>query len=244
MATFQPDNVAEATAFHKVISQAAELRDKNVIVIDLRGNGGGSYQWFMAFLRELYGPQMTDFYARERLKIQAYFVPSAVTPDDNKPPAQDPLNTPHDPLIEQSEADPVRVLLPNGQQAYRQQRIPEAASGTPAGPPPENPVKAKVFVLTDNNSASAVNSFLDEVLHFPGVVQIGTAPLSDRRSGSPAPYNLPSGNATLYVPAMVRIGRSRGEMEEYEPKVRFDGNITDTNAVKLWVLTTVQKAAQ
>ena len=93
-------------------------------------------------------------------------------------------------------------------------------------------------------AASAVNSFLDEVLHFPGVVQIGTAPLSDRRSGSPAPFGLASGNATFYVPAMVRAGRSRNEMEEYEPKVRFDGDIADTNAVERWVLNTVLKAAQ
>ena len=239
LSTFQPESVAEAAAFHKVIAQAADWREKEMLILDLRGNGGGSYQWFMAFLRALYGPQVTDFYARERLKIQAYFVPSAVTPDDDTAAAKDAFDTPHDPLIEQSEAEPRRVRLSHQHYAYQQRRIPAAQSGAPAGPPPENPVKARVFVLTDNHSGSAVNSFLDEALRIPGVELIGTAPLSDRRSGSPAPFTLPSGSFTLHVPAMIRIGRSRDEMQEYEPKFRFDGNITDTDAVKQWILSAV-----
>ena len=184
---------------------------------------------------------MTDFYARERLKIQAYFVPGVVTLDGGRTLTKDPFDTPHDPLIEQSEADPVRVHFSNHHVAYQQRPIPVAQSGPPAGAPPYNPVKARVYVLTDNNSGSAVNSFLDEVLENPHVELIGTAPLSDRRSGSPAPFTLPSNNFILHVPAMVRIGRRRQEMQEYEPTHRFDGDITNTEAVKHWVLSDVCK---
>ena len=184
LGTFQPNDKAEAYAFHNVIAAASSWRGKDFIVFDLRGNGGGSYQWSMAVLRALYGTQMTNYYACERLKIRAYFVPSAVTPDDETASAVDPFDTPHDQLIEQSEAVLVRVRLSNHHVAYQQRPIPAAQSGPPAGTPPDNPVEARIFILTDNNSGSAVNSFLDEVLQFPHVELIGTAPLSDRRSGS------------------------------------------------------------
>lgn len=49
------------------------------------------------------------------------------------------------------------------------------------------------------------------------------------------PYPVPSGASTFFIASMVRENRSRGESVPYSPAIAFDGNITDTEAVKAWV---------
>jgi hypothetical protein len=102
-------------------------------------------------------------------------------------------------------------------------------------PPPPNPVKARVYVLTDYGCASACIGFVDEMLQMPGVRQIGLETAVDRLSGSPQSFPLPSGNGVLNVPNMVRIDRARGDNIPQKPSVRFDGDIADTAAVRAWI---------
>lgn len=106
----------------------------------------------------------------------------------------------------------------------------------PAGPPPANPVRGQVYVLTDHGCGSACISFVDEMLQFPGVRQIGLDTFVDRRSGSPANYPLPSGNGTLNASVMTRDFRARGENEPHRPTRRFEGEIGETEAVRRWIL--------
>lgn len=69
MGVFQPTTQAEGQAFHKLIEDAPTLRDKSVIVLDVRANGGGPYEWMMGFIRALYGADYANYYARARLEI-------------------------------------------------------------------------------------------------------------------------------------------------------------------------------
>jgi len=237
---FEPEG-AKAKAFSQVIAEAPTLRGKSVVVIDLRGNGGGPYEWFMGFLRSLYGPAFTDYYARERLKIQGVYldIPEAKsgagehnnhssTPDDEKAPI--------DPLLQASEEKLSDYAARNGQRVQKSERIAAAFREEPLGSPPTNLVQGIVVVLTDNGSASAVNSFLDEVKHFPNVVQVGTEPMPDRRSGSPLRYPLPSGNGAVLLPYMTRDYRTRVDNQEHVPALHYDGDMRNTAAVQDWIL--------
>ncbi len=240
IATFAPRNSEEAQQFHAIIDAAPGLRDKDIVVFDVRGNGGGNYNWFVAFLEAFYGEDYADHYAIARLKIRPVFVDP---PDGGHPapaakaePHADPLNTPPD--------RPMDALLSGGYAAR------PAADGTtvyaatmgslpPAAlkPAPPDPVNARVFVLTDYGCASACISFVDELRRFPGVQQVGRETGVDSRSGTPLPYALPSGNGNLMVPSLVREDRERGDNIPWRPDVRYDGDIADTAAVLAWIQT-------
>lgn len=243
MPEFSPSSPQSAAQFHAIIDQAAELRDKDVVVFDVRGNMGGPYNWFMGFLREFYGPEYSSYYARARLEIK----PVLLGYDDNAgasaAPAgrgqddADPFNTPADPDLDAAVAKISKKVI-NG----RTLTVMEPAKPWPkrAARPPVNPVKAKVYLLTDYGCGSACISFTDEMRRFPGVKQIGRETAVDSRSGTSKPFPLPSGNGMIAVPTMVRVGRERGDNIPWKPDVRFDGDIADTSALKAWVLNLAQ----
>jgi hypothetical protein len=231
----------QAKAFSQVIAEAPILRGKSIVVIDLRGNGGGPYEWFMGFLRSLYGQTFTDYYARERLKIQGVYlalpqVKSDAGEQQDRTPIPDDEKAPVDPLLQASEDKLTDYAARNGQHVQKSERIAAEFREEPVGPPPPNLLQGTVVVLTDNGSASAVNSFLDEVKHFPNVVQVGTEPMPDRRSGSPVRYPLPSGNGSVLLPYMTRDYRTRDDNREHVPAFHYDGDMRDTVALQNWIL--------
>jgi len=237
---FEPEG-AKAKAFSQVIAEAPTLRGKSIVVIDLRGNGGGPYEWFMGFLRSLYGQTFTDYYARERLKIQGVYldipeVKSVARGQQNRTPIPDDEKAPIDPLLQASEDKLTDYAARNGQHVQKSERIAAESREEPLGSPPPNLVQGTVVVITDNGSASAVNSFLDEVKHFPNVVQVGTEPMPDRRSGSPVRYPLPSGNGAVLLPYMTRDYRTRDDNWEHVPAFHYDGDMRDTAALQNWIL--------
>lgn len=235
---FSPATKAEADAFNDVLKAMPSLRDKKLIVIDERNNGGGPYEWFMAFIRALYGEPMSDYYARARLQIsnvyrvtpeiQAYFNEDTAksngsegftVPPDGK--TFDADNSLYAAALQKHEA--VLYAGPNKQGIAKPARA------------PANPVHAKVLVLTGYGCYSACIGFMDEMKRIPGTTQVGVETNVDSRTGTPFAHPLPSGNGTVRVTVMTRDNRERGDNEPNRPDVLFDGNIQDTNAVKSWI---------
>lgn len=243
--SMMPSTTRAAEAFNSIIRGAKDLRNKDVIVIDVRGNRGGTYAWFAAFLRELYGAEYADYYARARLEIRNVMmsIPIPGADDPGFSAEQNSLKMPDDPPMQVDVRKGSRTVdLPNGNRLT----IPLTADEVQprrAGPPPPNPVKARVYVLTDVECASACLSFVDEMMRFPGVTQIGTETHIDRRSGGwPGRVQLPSGIAYVGMGGrMVRENRKRGENETWVPTHRFPGDISDTAAVQRWITEFVLK---
>jgi hypothetical protein len=241
LATFGPASPDEARQFHAVIDAAASLRDKDVVVFDVRGNGGGSYNWFTAFLEAFYGPAYADHYAIARLKIRPVFIDPpggslAPKPAPGAPPTPvrtDPFDTPPDKGMDGLLLgfEPRPAARGTTVYAAKMGSLPAAA----LAPAPPNPVRARVFVLTDYGCASACISFVDELKKFPGVRQVGRETAVDSRSATPLNYRLPSGNGELTVPSLVREDRERDDNVPQRPDVRFDGDIADTAALLAWI---------
>ncbi|USX25096.1 S41 family peptidase [Oxalobacteraceae bacterium OTU3CINTB1] len=236
MGIFLPGTQNEGLAFKQLFAEAPGLRSKSVIVLDVRGNGGGPYEWFMGFLRALYGGQYTDYYARARLGISAVF---RLTPEilayfnEDVAAETDALVPPPD----GERFDPHNTEFAAALKAGKPLLVaPKKASQIPQPrQAPANPVKAKVYVLTDYSCASACIAFVDELKRFPGVEQIGVDTSVDSRTGTPFGTPLPSGNGTVYVPVMTRDGRERDDNVPQKPTRVFTGNINDTAAVKAWL---------
>ncbi len=115
--------------------------------------------------------------------------------------------------------------------------MPDDNWAPPSGPPPSNLVRGRVFVLTDYGCGSACVSFVDEMMLFPEVTQVGRETYVDSRSGTPINYPLPSGNGAISIPNMVREGRERGDNVPWRPTYKYEGDIADTEALKKWIET-------
>lgn len=238
--TMMPTGDQQMTQFRDLIARAPALRDKQVVVVDVRGNSGGVYNWFMGFLRAFYGKSYADYYARARLEITNVImtpnVPEAA--DAGVPQGFSMGDMPPDPQMEATAGKASERVLPGGAKLVLTP-APVEALRLPARAP-NSLVKAQVYLLTDYGCASACISFVDEMRRFPCVTQIGMETHVDRRSGGwPAAYDLPSGLAVVRMGRMVRENRKRGENEVWAPAIRFSGDIADTEAVKRWVGETV-----
>ena len=173
MATFAPSSLDDARQFHAIIDAAPSLRDKASVVFDVRGNGGGSYNWFTGFLEAFYGPAYADHYATARLKIRPVFIdmpgglpaagPAKAGPAKPAgPPPKDPFDTPPDkPMNALIVGMELARLAAGGTTVYAGKlgSLPAAAPGSA----PPSPVHARVFVLTDYGCGSACISFVDEL---------------------------------------------------------------------------------
>lgn len=237
---FQPNTAAQAAAYHKLIADLPAIRDRDVIVFDVRGNGGGPYNWFMAVLRGLYGQPYADHYAVARLQIANVYraTPEIIRRERESDARSESFGEPDDPPRRTSG----NTL--DGMLAAQAAGKPYYAAPRPVldiGPTTPSPVRGKVFVLTDSGCGSACIGFVDELKLFPGVQQIGRPTTVDSRTGTAYDFPLPSGFGGIRVPSMTRDGRPRGDNIDQVPDVRFDGDINDTAAVEAWINDVVLK---
>lgn len=238
LGNFSPDTKRQSDQFQALYDASPSLRDKSVIVFDVRGNGGGPYEWFMGVIRALYGKDYANYYARERLKIAGVYrtidYQATSGASSNKPADPDaPGDAPADGIPYDAEDRLFKQAMARGDKVLHapvnSQRVPK-----PKRLPP-NPVHARVIVLTDYDCGSACIAFVDELKQFPGVLQVGTETFVDSRTGSPVSTPLPSGNGVIGVPYMTRDGRPRNDNEPQVPSILFDGDIGDTAAVQDWL---------
>jgi hypothetical protein len=224
--------------------QKAGFAGQKALVIDVRGNTGGSTYWADRIARALFPPSALFFAGLGRPPMQIEMRVS----EDNLAYWQDRL----DKL--RAESDPgapelalsvvtvnaLSVRLARGEPIWRPslargQTPPSGGlterrprSGAPAYP-------GQVFVLTNGSCMSACLFFLDDVLMIPGVKLIGGD------TGADGPYievrnvTLPSNQATLLLPQKVMRGMPRGPMEAYKADIAFNGPWTD-DVLRAWVL--------
>ena len=235
---FDPETPAQIKAFRRLVSAAPSLRNARAIVLDVRQNGGGPYDWMMAFLNSLYGQAYADNYARARLVIHpVYRATPEVLAMFRQSDAQDVANgAPQDSQTDNGATRGVADSLAAGRPYFRAASKPLPPQSASA---PPSPVKGPVFVLTDFGCGSVCIGFVDELKRFPGVLQIGSDTFVDNRTGTPMTQLLPSGAASIYVPVMTRDGRDRGDNVPQHPSIVFSGDTSDTKAVQRWVRDTV-----
>ncbi len=239
---FAPESAEQAAAFHAAIAAAPSLRDKRFIVLDVRGNHGGPYDWFMGYLRALYGQPYADYHATARLHIRGVYrlTPAYIALDDESAKEADNFKAPVDSAFEVNKDLDERELKrarTAGEPLFKAAPIPIVRGVAPA-----NLVRAQVYVLTDYGCASACIAFVDELKLFPGVRQIGLPTYVDSRSGTSVGIPLPSGYATAFLASMTRDGRQRGDNVPQVPSFRFTGDIRDDQAVEHWVTNDVVRS--
>lgn len=240
--SFAPQTDQELAALRQIVNNAAAYREKDLIVLDLRRNSAGNVFWGLILLRNLYGDEYAERFAREYKRVEREF---RVSPGNVEFYKTDRLRRNAREFGEKSDpyADIARIsdamerALKEGLSTLREPSIesrdrviPNAAANVP------NPVRGKVYVLTDSRCSDACLRFLDEVLKFPGVIHAGLPTRGDTVYSQAKTVKLPSGISTLSCPTMIRRARSRQPNVPFLPAFRFDGDIGDTASLEAWIL--------
>ncbi|HSR51689.1 MAG TPA: S41 family peptidase [Acidobacteriota bacterium] len=237
--SFGPRTPEEFDALNEIIERLPEYRDSKLLVFDVRGNGGGNSQWGSNLVRQFWGRDFASHVQSQSAgnPVYAEWRVSRENIDYLKGLL---------PALEKrfgSEAEVTEMVRQTSQgmdQALEQGRDlfhlgPDASSPSPAAPEPANPVKAQVVLLTDGRCASACLDFADEVLLMPGVMHAGFPTSADTLYMDVRSVRLPSDNGRLVIPLKVYRNRRRGNNQPYVPQLRFEGDLSDTQALQEWL---------
>jgi hypothetical protein len=232
--TFAPDDAATRT-LHQIVAALPGLRESGRIVFDLRGNSGGSSQWGHAIVSALWGAA----WARPRADELDEHIDWRVSADNQRHIAA---------VAETSRArfgsdarlvrvfaqlaDDMRAALDRGERWVGQ---PTAVEPPPDAFAADNPVRARILVLTDGRCGSAALDFLDRLLTLPNVVHIGGVTAADTQYMDVRRVTLPSGAATLGFAMKVYRQRGRG-LPPRQPRHLYAGDFGDHAAVERWAL--------
>jgi len=217
-------------------ARQAELRAAPYVVLDLRGNGGGSSHWSEHIAVLLWG---VDWVRAHNLPpIEAIEWRAS---DANLAAIQSYFDEWTAAGLDEERIGWARNILA-GMNAARAEGKPyfrdavETAPVTDQGPAPAQQVRGPVYVLTDAGCGSACLDAVD-LWKSAGAIQIGRETSADTVYMDVRDADLPSGLAALAIPMKVWRGRQRGNNEPQMPSHLFDGNLTDSAAVQAWVRT-------
>ncbi len=217
-------------------TRQTELRAAPYVVLDLRGNGGGSSHWSELVAQALWGD---DWMASHQLPaIEAIEWRAS---DDNLKAIQAYFDE-----WTAANADAQRInwarRIIDGMTAARAAGQPYWRDGNDqtapeeARPAPTRVVRGPVFVLTDAGCGSACLDAVD-LWKAMGGIQIGRETSADTVYMDVRGDELPSGLVQIAIPMKVWRGRQRGNNEPQRPAHVFDGDMTDTAALQAWVRT-------
>ena len=218
-------------------AQQETVRQAEIIVLDVRGNGGGSSHWSRLIANAIWGearvaqveasldaPTRVDW--RASPGNRAYFEQFAANlrADENGSAE----------LAEWAEdiAQGLGQAEAAGLQLWRQPEDELPAGPTEAAQPV---TRARVFVLADYACGSACLDAMDLWVGL-GAVHVGTETSADSNYMDVRQIALPSGHATLVVPQKVYRGRIRGSNQPYSPAERYNGDIADTGALEAFIM--------
>jgi hypothetical protein len=223
-------------------SRGDALRNARAIVIDTRGNGGGSTHWANAVAEAIFTKPVLRR-AQARVPDRRTAVDWRPSPENvaywhrMREELKDQLSMP-DRMQLASLIDGLEDAVAQGETIWRMGPKRVDPSGGLTQQRPRNqpaPFKARVLMLTNGSCVSACLDFADRVLMVPGVRLVGSA------TGGDGPYmevrneTLPSGLAQITFPQKVYRGMGRGTLEYYPADIAYDG-AWDEASVRAWVL--------
>lgn len=217
-------------------ARQAELRAAPYVVLDLRGNGGGSSHWSQLIAQALWGD---DWMAAHDLPpIEAIEWRAS---EDNLKTLQSYVD---EWTAAGESADRIGWAqeIVDGMTAARAEGSPywrdavQTAPVTEQGPAPTQLVHGPVYVLTDAGCGSACLDAVD-LWKAAGAIQIGRETSADTVYMDVRGGLLPSELVYYAIPMKVWRGRQRGNNEPQMPRYVFDGDMTDSAAVQAWVRT-------
>ena len=219
---------AELTALIADMKTKQEaLRAAPYVVLDLRGNGGGSSHWSQLMAQILWGDDWMIAHPEPAIEAVEWRAS-----DGNIAQISDFLGQ-----LRASNGSPEYITW--AETAVNGMKTAQAAGQTywrsandeapeDAGPPPPAPqlMAGRVYVLTDSSCGSACLDAVD-LWKTAGGVQVGRETSADTVYMDIRNPTLPSGLAQIAVPMKVYRGRARGNNEPQRPQYVIEGDMSD-----------------
>ena len=245
--TFAPESKTELS-LRKIISDAKSHRNHRTLVIDLRGNGGGSSTWGMDVLKGYFGEEFIDKIQNQSQKASKETFEYRVS-KENLNYFEDLLGNTHKNVSKTDSffvrvASEMRSALNVGKEIVSI-KLSEKLSGLDVQESHGNKIRfsGKVFVLTDMYCASACLSVLDTIRMIPGAVHIGQETSADAVfMQSTFPTALSDPMVQFSFPVLRIRNRSRKNNASVVPQVVFDGDISKSPLIEQWVRTLAVKS--
>lgn len=223
----------------ELVGLLAELRRRQQdlhrapwVVLDLRGNNGGSSDWSNQVARILWGDASVDTvgaWYNDFVQWRASTANARTMGDAlirlNKAPGMSANDLKWVAAI----AAGLDAALKTGHPLWREPALPPTRRMAPA-PPPDG----LVYVLTDFRCASACLDAVD-LWRALGAVQIGQQTAADTYYLDARIDTLPAGIASLEMPMKVYRNRARGNNVPWTPTYPYGGDMRDTSALRTWV---------
>ena len=226
------ENYAELTSLIADMKTKQEaLRAAPYVVLDVRGNGGGSSHWSQLMAQVLWGDAWMTAHPEPAIEavewrasdgniaeISAFLDKLHAT--NGQPEliawAEDAING-------------MKAAKAAGQVYWRSTND-EAPSDAAPPPPAPQLMAGRVYVLTDSSCGSACLDAVD-LWKTVGAVQVGRETSADTVYMEIREPALPSGLAQIAVPMKVYRGRARGNNEPQRPQYVIAGDMSDDAAL-------------
>lgn len=222
LSTFGPDPdgvAAYERLFQDLYTQASELTESRAIVLDLRGNNGGSSTWSRRVAEHLWGEEAVDWaladyfrdtdqwYLADQGNI-AYF--ESVAPELRERGLLE--------IAEWAEEThkSLQAAYNSGERFYK---IPFGAELLAEAEPTEPRELPPVYVITDGGCVSACLDAVDTFTRFDNVKLVGAPTSADTVYLEVHTEPLPIGRGFVLLPTKIWVNRPRGSGEVYHPDI-------------------------
>jgi hypothetical protein len=212
----------------------ADLVAAPAIVLDLRGNDGGSSDWSHQIAVALWGEQRLRGLHIDSDAVDWRASPANIASLSKDRDARKALMTPEAQHWYDHNIAGMQGAQAKGDALWRDPDEDDGAA-TPAGASPQPP-SGPVYFLTDAGCASACLDAAD-LWAALGAIQIGQETSADTLYMDVRLNVLPSGVARVSIPMKVYRGRKRGSNVPLDPVHAFPGDLRDTAALESWIAT-------
>lgn len=228
------DGEEAAAVVAAVRENQARLRAAPLVVLDMRGNGGGNSQFGNQIAQVLFGE------ARVRHLIRGGGDCSVVWRISPRNLAQMRSYLTRFEQTNPEFADMMRGAVARAEQAEREGRDlsgPATCAGGRAasGPPPRQAAAGNIVLLTDNACFSSC-LIVTDVFRRLGALHVGQATDAATHYFEVRDELLPSG-LSFFSTLQAFSPASPAELGPFTPEIAYDGDMTDTAALEAWVRT-------
>ncbi|WP_238560168.1 S41 family peptidase [Sphingomonas sp. Mn802worker] len=229
---------ATAKALRPMIADLTRDRDQVVaaprIVLDLRGNGGGSSEWSQQIARVIWGRAAVDKAAvsSEAVEWRASASNLATLQGYKAEWQASPNGSPEAIAWAGKIVDGMARARARGEPLWRDDS--DETKNEPVTPAAVAPPTARVFVLTDWGCGSACLDAVD-LWTALGAVQVGQDTSADTLYMDVREKPLPSGIGEAVIPMKVYRDRKRASNQPAIPHYRFTGDMRDDAALESWI---------
>jgi hypothetical protein len=221
------DNPQLEKTLKNLINILPTFRDKDLVIFDVRGNGGGSSDLARPLILSLYSKEYLLSLGTSFIWNQKWMYVDSLFPGSGEYYAGN---------IKYSDA------RKKDEKLYEKSFWPISygQNSNVFFNKVNNPVHAQIVILADSRCGSMCYQFTRTLLGLPHAVLIGHSPDTMGRLTNPTTVSLPSRQATLYIGTREMIAPAYAFGHRLQPKYTFTGDIQNDSGVEKWVVNLYQ----